>query len=166
MRALVPALLLGSLVFVAMIYANATNPDFLDEFKRMVGLEDSITRTPAQSNKPSEAQRLQRIDALLIAPANKSDLRKGLAFWGAAPHMIELAFNERSDSVFVNVRNKVTFEFYVYNHTDQRGQTFYEFQDGKLVCAHSMNTRRSSCNASQTSYYGANFPFTTIEQNR
>ncbi len=162
-RTVVPIILFGSLVFVAIIYANATNPELFTDLKQQLGIAEPVPIYSGGTAPP--VQRNARIDALLIADANKRDLKSGLAFWGAAPHMLELAFNDRSDSVIVNIRDGVPYEFYSFQHTDKRGEVMYEFKDSKLICAHTLQTQRSDCANGESSYYGTQYPFTNVNPN-
>lgn len=152
MRGVVPALLIGSLAFGAIMYVNATNPDLLSFVYS--------TTTPAPPPTEEAPQdRNKRINALVISSQNKQDLRAGRPFWGAAQHMVSLAMNSKADHALVNKHENIFYEFQIYNFDQKRDPLIFEFHDNKLVCVHYPATKTSNCAPRQISYYGNNVPF-------
>lgn len=160
MRAIVPASLLGSLVFVAILYMNAMNPELLQGFADNISTNSTSDKLDEKANQRG---RIARIDALLISDRNKNDIKAGRIFWGAAQHMIELAFNDKPDNAVVSVRDKVIYEFHTYTFNGVRDPIILEFQNNKLACAHYPATKTTSCNANKKSYY-TSYPFDRTTQ--
>ena len=151
MRAIVPSLLLGSLVFMMILYLNASHSELLQDMKyALTGSEAmaSIENDP----ETSESRRRSRIRGLLISDRNKRDLLEGRPFWGAAQHMLELAFGAPADHSVVRVRKNTVFEFHTFNTEPE--PIVFEFQDNKLSCAHYATNNRSICDDERNSFYG------------
>lgn len=158
-RFLAPTLLLSSMIFVAILYVNAQYP-------RMIGQilgHDTLSRPQDDSisaARKREAMRLDKIDALLISPRNKEDLRQGQPFWGAAVHMVELAFQGPSDDAVIRRKGSRLFEFHRYGFSGNREPVVMEFQNNALSCVHYPQREQTACNPGVTSFYaGEPFPF-------
>lgn len=154
MRTIVPALLLGSLVFVMILYLNASHSYLLDDAKYALTGNDAMASLDANNARQLELRRTQRINALLISDKNKRDLRKGRPFWGAAQHMLELAFGVPADNAVVRVKGETVYEFHTYNLAPE--VIVFEFQNNKLACAHYASNQRGVCDTYYDSYYGTN----------
>lgn len=155
-RAIAPVLLVSSMVFVAILYVNAQYPNLLSQ----LGVGTSTTTAPINSAEAREATRLTQINALLISARNKQDLRDGRPFWGAATHMVELAFRGPADDVILRSRGERLFEFHRYGFGGLREPVVMEFQDNSLNCVHYPQRTRTACAAGLSSFYaGQPFPF-------
>ena len=157
-RMIAPTLLLSSMVFVAVLYTNAQYPELMAQFRMSVGGAESAPAINAAETM--EAQRLRQIDALLISPRNKQDLREGRPFWGAAVHMVELAFQGPSDDAIIRSRGSRMFEFHRYGFAGNREPVVMEFQNNVLTCVHYPQRTNTACSAGVESFYaGQPFPF-------
>ena len=159
MRAFVPLLLLGSLVFVAILYVGTHYPDMLGEFKSAIGQPDAMADAGSITQQQQERARLKKIDALLISDINKRDLREGRPFWGAAPTFIELAFGTTADHSGLSVQNGISYEFHQFGFGGAREAVVAEFQNGKLTCMHYATDKNTICNTGQQSYHKSAYPF-------
>lgn len=159
MRAIVPALLIGSLTFAAIIYLNASNSNLFSFIT-----PQTQTTYENVDGSADVRSREKRINALLIPSANKNDLLAGKPFWGAAQHMVELAFNAKSTYVIVNARDKQFYEFQTFEFGGMRGTIILEFRDNKLICIHTPATQKTTCQQNAQSYYGNAVPFHQLSQ--
>ena len=155
MRTIVPSLLLGSLVFVMILYLNASHSNIVNQLKYMVSGNSAIASVGNSGPvSDGERRRLARIDSLLISEKNKRDLRDGRPFWGAAQHMLELAFGIPADHSIVRVKDSMAYEFHTF--TVPTDTIVFEFQNNKLACAHYAQTKRTICDTERDSFYANN----------
>lgn len=158
MRAVVPALLMGSLIFVMILYLGAFQPQLIEQAQRRVGLLPPLQDGQAQALQ-AERERLDTIDDLLIPEKNKDDLRQGRPYWGAPQAMTALAMGRPPDNGFVKMHNEVLHEFQNYFFSGPRGLLTFEFQNNALACVHYLRERRSVCNRNTASLYADRFPY-------
>ena len=165
-RAIVPAIFLGSLVFVVILYLNANYPYLLEDLKGAIGQQPAIASVDQYNSKQQERDRINKINALLISDVNKRDLREGRPFWGAAPHMIELAMATAADSAVIRTEGDTLYEFHIFSFEGnalENNTVVFEFQNNKLGCAHYARDNQSTCMTNKRSYYSATgFPFTAM----
>lgn len=155
-RMVAPTLLLSSMIFIAVLYVNAQYPMLIPS----ITSGGQATVSPGNANHTHEYERLRRIDSLLIAARNKTDLREGRPFWGAAVHMVELAFRGQSDDAVIRRKGSRMYEFHTFGFNGTREPVVMEFEDNKLTCVHYPQRSKSSCNAGAQSFYaGQPFPF-------
>lgn len=154
MRTIVPSLLLGSLVFVMILYLNASHSDLLDQVKYAVLGNKAMASMSTNDISDADRKRITRINSLLISEKNKRDLRDGRPFWGAAQHMLELAFNVPADHTVVRVKDSVVYEFHTFDVAPE--PIVFEFQNNKLTCAHYAANHRTICDSGRDSFYANN----------
>jgi hypothetical protein len=155
---LVPFLMFGSLLIGAALYANAQYPAFFLNIKYQLMGSSPTNGLVAGQNK--EQLRIQQIDALLISQRNKIDLQQGRPFWGAASHMVELAFAREADEVTINRQGARIYEFHRYGFAGNREPIVMEFANNALTCAHYPQRRQTLCSPGARSLYdGQPFPF-------
>ncbi|MCI5049591.1 MAG: hypothetical protein MRY32_04590 [Rickettsiales bacterium] len=150
MRTIVPSLLLGSLVFVMILYLNASHSELLGNMKYILTGSKAMASIESDPDL-SEKRRIERIRSMLISDRNKKDLIEGRPFWGAAQHMLELAFGAPADNSMVRVRNGMVYEFHTFDVEPE--PVVFEFQDNKLACAHYASNQRSICDDERASFY-------------
>lgn len=158
-RRAVPAILIGSLVFCAVVYVGSHDPELFAD------ISDSMSGTTAMADsgdintQAAERDRLKRIDALLISDQNKRDLKEGRPFWGATPALVDLAFATVADNTTLSTRDGTSYEFHDYQVGGSQ-RVVAEFQNSHLSCMHYATDGNSICNTSITSYYGkSHYPF-------
>lgn len=156
---LAPFLLFGSLIAAAVLYFNAQNPAFFNELKyKALGASPIATKNDANAN---ELARLQKIDALIISTRNKTDLREGRPFWGAASHMVDLAFKAPADEVGIQTSGARVYEFHRFGFGGNREPVVMEYANNVLACAHYPQRKKTLCSPGSRSIYdGQTFPFT------
>lgn len=158
-RHLVPLLLLGSLVFAALLYINAQYPELAWKLGIMQGSGNATAAIESNTSRQN-FDRVRRINALVIAESNKIDLRQGRPFWGAATHMVELAFAGAADEVSIQRQGQRMFEFHSYGFGGNREPVVMEFHDNSLSCVHYPQRENTRCSAGVKSFYdGRPFPF-------
>jgi len=164
MRTIVPSLLLGSLVFVMILYLNASHSELLQDMKFAIMGNKAMASFEADSPDYKERTRTQRINSLLISVKNKRDLSDGRPFWGAAQHMLELALGVPADNAVIRSKDGVVYEFHTFDVEPE--PIVFEFQNNKLACAHYSVNRKSVCDSQSDSYYGdASELFSSAEAN-
>lgn len=162
-RKIVPMILFGSLVFVAILYLGSHNPELFSNIKDSVGGSNAIADGGDYNAQQLERDRYRRIEALLISDVNKRDLKEGRPFWNATPALVDLAFGASADHTSLSISNSISFEFHDYELSN--GRIVAEFQDGKLSCMHYAADGKAICNQGRVSYYqGAPYPFDTAQK--
>lgn len=163
MRKIIPVLLLGSLLFIAALYVNATNPYFFQDLGINIGDQSATASNQDYGAVQAERERISKINSLIISSQNKRDLREGRPFWGAAQHMIALAMSAPADSTIVRTKDNIFYEFHSYRFDGRREPVTFEFKANRLQCLHYLNEKRSICGESTQSYYNQNdFPYPSM----
>ncbi len=167
MRAIIPIILLGSMLFVAFLYANAQFPYMIEDMKITLGMQPAQASTQNPTERDAQRVRASRINALLISDQNKRDLREGRPFWGAATHMIELAMAQPAESSMARNNEKILYEFHVFTFANGRDPVIFEFHNNRLTCAHYPKTKQSLCEATIGGFYkDKTFPFDSMIANK
>lgn len=153
-----PLLLLGSMLAAAVLYVNAQYPTLISDLQYKLFGTSSIT--PQNTASIQASLRLKKIDALIISPRNKADLREGRPFWGAASHMVDLAFKGAADDVTIHSNGARIYEFHRYGFSGNREPVVMEFANNVLSCVHYPQRKKTLCSPGARSYYdGQPFPF-------
>lgn len=163
MRAIIPIILLGSMLFVAFLYANAQYPYMIEDIKTKLGMQSAEASIQSPTQRDAERARASRINALLISDQNKRDLIEGRPFWGAATHMIEMAMSQPAESASARNENSVLYEFHTFTFANGRDSVIFEFHNNHLICAHYPTTKQSLCESNDAGFYrGKAFPFASM----
>lgn len=164
-RRAVPAILIGSLVFCAVIYLGSHDPelfaDITDSMSGTTAMADAGTLTDQQS----ERDRIARINALLVSDQNKRDLKEGRPFWSATPALVDLAFAATAEHTSLSTREGVTYEFHEYLVGGVQ-RVVAEFHNAHLSCMHYAADGNSICNSDTQSYYSSGYPFASAAAER
>ena len=138
---------------------NAQYPNLLHNLQYKFLTASAIATTGTSSSE--ESVRLAKLEALIISNRNKTDLREGRPFWGAAAHMVELAFNGEADDVILKREGARTYEFHRYGFGGNREPVVMEFANNILSCVHYPQRKQTNCSPGARSYYDSRpFPFT------
>lgn len=169
-RVVAPLMLLGSLLAVAGLYLNAQYPEYTKQIIYRVAGESALANRLPSEREAQELKRLEKIKALLISYENKLSLRDGKPFWGAATHMVELAFRGPADEVTLQRDGKDIFEFHRFSFGGSREPVVMEYLQNELICIHYLQREKSICNHGQSSYYPqGSFPYNyrvSVQQNQ
>lgn len=154
-----PMLVLLSMFAGAGLYVNAQYPNLFKDLEyKILGAASQVSSANGISS--ADLQRMHKIDALIISPRNKTDLREGRPFWGAATHMVELAFGGVADDVTIHSNGARIYEFHRYGFGGNREPVVMEFANNILTCVHYPQRQQTSCSPGARSYYdGQSFPF-------
>ena len=152
-------LMMLSMFVGAGLYVNAQYPNLIEDLQyKLLGSNAQIIHPSA--TRHADTSRQQKIDALLISTRNKIDLREGRPFWGAATHMVELAFKGPADDVTIHSKGARIYEFHRFGFGGNREPVIMEFANNILTCVHYPQRKQTSCSPGARSYYdGQPFPF-------